>query len=501
MGREDQIIGERLRKIKEMREQGINPYPYSFDKKDNAKCLQEKYLKLKPEAKADHKAKIAGRVVGIRDIGKIAFLVLQDDSGKIQLVIQEGETPDKIREFVKKYIDTGDFIGIEGTVFRTKRGELSILIKKAEILSKSLLPLPEKWHGLSDKEERYRKRYVDLIMSPEVKDSFNKRTKIISAIREFLDSKGFIEVDVPMLQPLYGGGAARPFASKLNSLDMKVYLTISNELYLKRLIVGGYEKVYTLNRAFRNEGIDATHNPEFTLLETMWAYVNYTSNMDLFEEMVEYVAKKVLGKTKITYAGKEIDLKSPWKRMSLTEAIKKYAKIDVNQMSDAEIKEFLEENRIKLKAEFRRGMAMEEIFSEMVQPNLIQPVIIYDYPRDTSPLAKQKPEDPHWAERFEPIINGWEMGNNYSELNEPIALKEIFLQQAEFKKRGDEEAAPYDEDFVNALEVGMPPTSGLGMGVDRLVMLLTDTSSIRDVLLFPFMKPLDSKSEKTEKTK
>ena len=282
---------------------------------------------------------------------------------------------------------------------------------------------------------------------------------------------------------------------------MQVYLAVSKELYLKRLIVGGFEKVYEMNKVFRNEGIDTTHNPEFTILETMWGYADYTNNMDLFEEMVEHVAKKVTGKTKVDYQEKEIELKRPWKRMTMRQAIKKYAKIDVNKMSDKELLEFINEKKIKLKVDFRRGISIEEIFSELVQPHLIQPHIIYDYPTDTSPLAKRKEGAPEIAERFEPIINGWEMGNNYSELNEPILLRKIFEEQAEFKKQGDEEAAPYDEDFVNALEIGMPPTSGLGLGVDRLVMLLTNRTSIRDVILFPFMRPLDENKEKQEAKK
>jgi lysyl-tRNA synthetase class 2 len=433
--------------------------------------------------------------MNFRDIGKISFGVLQDSSGKIQIILQDEETPAKVSEFFKKYIDAGDFIGVEGPIFRTKRGELSIIVKKAELLSKSILPLPDKWHGLEDKEERYRKRYLDLIMSPDVKSVFQKRTAIINTVREFLNSKGFIEVDTPMLQPLYGGGAARPFTSELNALKMKVYLAISKELYLKRLIVGGFEKVYEINRIFRNEGIDATHNPEFTMLETMWAYVDYKANMDLFEEMIEHTAKKILGKTKITYGDKEIELKRPWKRLSLYESIEKFAKINAEKMSDEELKDFVQEHRLKLKTAFSRAVAIDEIFSELVQPHLIQPTIIYDYPAEISPLAKRKSSAPGIAERFEPIINGWEMGNNYSELNDPILLRKIFEEESERKKKGDEEASPYDEDFINALEVAMPPTSGLGLGVDRLVMLLTNSQSIRDVLLFPFMKPIDSKKE------
>ncbi|HLD37197.1 MAG TPA: lysine--tRNA ligase [Candidatus Nanoarchaeia archaeon] len=498
MARQDEIVKERQRKIEELRKKKVEPYAYSFDKKNNSAELHERFRELKAEKKAKEKAQVAGRVIVIRDLGKIIFAKLQDQAGSIQIVLQDKETPAKEIDFFKEYVDAGDFIGVKGSIFRTKRGELSVVADKIEILSKSILPLPEKWHGLQDKEERYRKRYLDLIMSPEVKEVFMNRERIIKRLREFLDSKGFIEVDTPMLQPIYGGGAAKPFVSELNSLKMRVYLTISNELYLKRLIVGGFEKVYAMNRAFRNEGIDFTHNPEFTLLETMWAYVDYKSNMDLFEEMVEYAAKKVLGKTKIAYQGKEIELKRPWKRMTMAEAIKKFAKIDTEKMSDRQLKDFLEKNNLKLKAEFRRGIAIEEIFSEIVQKQLIQPTIIYDYPADTSPLAKKKRGNPKLAERFEPIINGWEMGNNYSELNEPEELKRVFLEQAEFKKRGYEEAAPYDEDFVNALEVGMPPTSGLGLGVDRLVMLFTNQASIRDVILFPFMRPQNSPGQNSD---
>src|SRR3990167_8553737 len=308
MGREELIVGERLKKLEALKASGIDPYPYSYDKKDDASALQAKYVKLKPEAKAKYKAKIAGRLLNVRDLGKIAFGVLQDGNGKIQVVLQDDETPKKSREFFKKYIDSGDYIGVEGEVFRTKRGELSILVDKVELLSKSILPLPEKWSGLQDKEERYRRRYLDLVMNPEVMQVFDKRSRILRLLRDFLDERGFIEIDTPMIQPLYGGGAAKPFISELNALKMRVYLAISHELYIKRLIVGGFEKLYVMNRVFRNEGVDATHNPEFTILETMWGYMDYRANMNLFEEMVEYVAKKLLGTTKINYQGTEIEL-------------------------------------------------------------------------------------------------------------------------------------------------------------------------------------------------
>jgi len=488
MGREDEIIKERLKKIAELKEQGVNPYPHKFDKKHHAGDLQEKYKKLKRD-EFGGMARIAGRVMGLRNLGKIIFARLQDTQGGIQLVLQKDKTPKDVFGFFNRFIDAGDFVGVVGKVFRTKRGELSILVKELMLLSKSVKPLPAKWYGLKDKEERYRRRYLDLVMNPEVKRVFETRTKIINFLREFLNNKDFVEVDVPILQPLYGGGAARPFVSRLNKLKMTVYLAVSNELYLKRLNVGAFEKIYSMNRVFRNEGIDATHNPEFTILETMWAYVDYNSNMDLFEEMVEYVAKKILGKTKINYQGKEIELKRPWKRMTMNQAIKRYANIDVDKMSDVKLKGVLKKYGIKLGGDFRRGLAIEEIFGELCESKLIQPTIIYDYPADTSPLAKKKEGNVDICERFEPYINGWEMGNNYTELNNPIELKKVFLEQAEFKKRGDETAAPYDEDFVNALEIGMPPTSGLGLGVDRLIMLLTDQASIRDVILFPFMRP------------
>ena len=501
MGREEQIINERKRKLKELRGMGINPYPHNFDVKNYSEDVKENNNDLEDNEKSRNRVVVAGRIMTVRNLGKLIFATIQDSKGRLQLILQKGETSEEDFKLFKKYVDAGDFVGCKGMVMKTKSGEISVLVKKVQILSKSTLPLPEKFHGLKDEEDRYRKRYLDLAVNPDVKPVFESRSMIIDSLRDFFRSKGFIDVDTPMLQPLYGGGAARPFISKLNTLKMDIYLAISHELYLKRLIVGGFDKVYVMNRVFRNEGIDATHNPEFTILETMWAYVDYNSNMDLFEEMVEYVAKKVLGKTKIKYQGTEIELKRPWKRMSMVESIKKFVKIDVIKMSDSELKSFLKKNKIEIEGGFRRGMAIEEIFGEIVEPKLIQPTIIYDYPADTSPLAKKKEGNPDFCERFEPYINGWEMGNNYTELNEPEELKRVFMEQSEFKKRGDEEAAPYDEDFVNALEIGMPPTSGLGLGVDRLVMLLTDQPSIRDIIFFPFMKPVGMSENKTGKAK
>ena len=487
MARKEEIVKEREKKIKELRKQKINPYPYRFDKSHDNLVLQRKFRKLKAGKTTRKKVKIAGRVKVIRDIGKLIFVEVEDFSGKIQIQLQKSETPDKVMSFFKKYIDAGDFIGVDGKIIRTNRGELSVLVDKLELLSKSLLPLPEKWHGLQDKEERYRKRYLDLIMNPEIKEVFVKRQETINAIREFLVKKGYLEVDTPVLQPIYGGTNARPFETELNALKMKVYLRVSNELYLKRLIAGGYEKIFEFSKDFRNEGIDATHNPEFTLMETMCAYSSYKENMDLVEEMLEFVAKKVTGKTKINYQGKIINFKRPWKRISMLDSIKKYAKINVKKLSDEKLKDKIKQLGIKLDG-FSRGVAIEEIFSELVEEHLIQPTIVYDYPFETCGLAKPKQDNPEYAERFEPYINGWELGNVYSELNDPRVLEEYWKKQEKASKK-DVEAQRLDEDFLNALKVGMPPTSGVGIGVDRLVMLLTDSASIRDVILFPFMKP------------
>ncbi|MBU1051484.1 MAG: lysine--tRNA ligase [Nanoarchaeota archaeon] len=493
MGREEQIVNERLRKLKELRREGVNPYPYKYSVEDYAEELQKKYDKLKPESHKKDKVKIAGRLMSVRDLGKIIFGVVKDSSGKIQITLQEKETPSGAKDFFKKFIDVGDILGIEGTIFRTKRGELSVLVKKLELLSKSILPLPEKWHGLQDKEERYRKRYLDLIMNESVMGVFEKRAKTIESIREFLVNKGYKEVETPILQSVYGGTSAKPFKSNLNALDMPVYMRISNEMYLKRLIGGGYDKIFEFSRDFRNEGIDATHNPEFTLMETMCAYADYKQNMDLVEEMLEFVSKKVCGTTRVTYQGKEIDFKRPWKRIKMADTIKKYAKIDVKRITNEELKIKLKELGIEIPV-FKRGVAIEEIFGELVEEKLIQPTIVYDYPFETCGLAKPKEDEPQYAERFEPYINGWELGNIYSELNDPVLLESYWKEQEKASKKGDEEAQKLDEDFLNMLKVGMPPTSGVGIGVDRLVMLLTDSPSIKDVIFFPFMKPVEKQN-------
>lgn len=489
MAREHEIKKERLRKIKELKDRNIEPYPYFFDKEDSAEDLHKKFGKLKSGQTTKNKAKIAGRVMIVRDMGKISFAKLQDATGSVQVILQKDKSPDKYIEFFKKYIDTGDFIGVSGSVVKTKKGELSILAGKIELLSKALLPLPEKWHGLKDKEERYRKRYLDLVMNPIVKEVFITRQKIIDVMREFMNNRGYLEVQTPILQPIYGGGSARPFVSKLNALNMKVYMRIANEMYLKRLIVGGFEKIFEFSIDFRNEGIDKSHNPEFLLFEAMTAYTDYRDGMKLVEDITEYTVRKIKGKTKILYQGKTIDFKKPWKRISVREAIKKYANVDIEKTDDNKLKEVISKHNIKLKGEFNRGNVIMALIEEFCEKHFVQPTILYDYPIETSHLAKQKRSDKRYAERFENYVNCFELGNHYSELNNPLILNENWKKQEDALRKGDEDAQRMDKDFINALEVGMPPTCGIGIGVDRLIMLLTDSPSIRDVIFFPFMKP------------
>jgi len=489
MGREDEIIKERERKIAELRKLGVNPYPHRFDKKDSASDLQEEYKKL-GKGKFGKVAVVAGRVMMVRNLGKITFATLRDGGGAIQIVLQEGETSEKIKDFFKKFIDAGDFIGVKGKVFRTKRGELSVMADKVELLTKSVLPLPAKWHGLKDKEERYRKRYLDLIMNPEICKTFEKREKILDSIRGFLKNRGFNEVDTPYLQTIYGGASAKPFKTHLNALDIDLFLAISPELYLKRLIVGGYEKVFTIARNFRNEGIDRWHNPEFTMMEIYQAYADYNDMMDLFESIYEYVAKKVNGSTKVEFRGKILDFKRPWKRMTMAEAIKKFVKIDVHKMNENQLKKFVDEKKIKSK-DNSWGWMVQAIFEEFCEEKIEQPTFILDHPLETTPLCKGHRDEKFCKliERFEPFCMGAELGNAYSELNDPAVQRKLLEGQAKLLKGGDEEANPHDEDFINAIEIGLPPTGGLGLGIDRMIMLLTGQDSIRDVILFPFMKP------------
>ncbi len=433
--------------------------------------------------------RIAGRMVGKRVMGKASFAHLLDDAGKIQLYVARDDLGEEAYADFKKW-DVGDIIGVEGILFRTRTGEISVHVKGATLLAKSLIPLPEKFHGLTNLEQRYRQRYVDLIANPEVKDTFVKRSRILSLIRSFLDSKGYLEVDTPILVPLEIGASARPFKTHHNTLDIPMYLRIETELYLKRLIVGGMNKVYEVGRIFRNEGMDPKHNPEFTTIELYEAFTDYYGMMDLVEELYKMLAKEICGDTKITYQGIEIDMGN-WERLTMVEAVKKYADVDYYAwQSDEDARADAKRLHVEVSEDATRGTVLVELFDAYVEDKLIQPTFIYDYPVENSPLAKRKPEDPAFTERFEYFINCTEYGNAFSELNDPIDQRERFESQVAKKRAEEPECnAEVDYDYVTALEYGMPPTGGLGFGIDRLVMLLTDSASIRDVLLFPTMKP------------
>ena len=433
--------------------------------------------------------RVAGRMVGKRVMGKASFAHLLDGEGKIQLYVARDSLGEEDYASFKKW-DIGDCLGIEGTLFRTRTGEVSIHVTSATLLAKALLPLPEKFHGLTNLEQRYRQRYVDLIVNPEVKDTFIKRSKILKLIRQYLDDKGFLEVDTPILLPLEIGANARPFKTHHNTLDIDMYLRIETELYLKRLIVGGMNKVYEVGRIFRNEGMDQKHNPEFTSIELYQAYTDYYGMMDLVEELYKMLAKEVCGDTKITYQGTEIDL-GKWERLTMIEAVKKYSGIDYHDWADdAAARECAKAHHVEVPANATKGTVLVELFDAFVEDKLIQPTFIYDYPVENSPLAKRKPTDPLFTERFEYFINCTEYGNAFSELNDPIDQRERFESQVAAKRKEDPNTtAEVDYDYITALEYGLPPTGGLGFGVDRLVMLLTDSASIRDVLLFPTMKP------------
>ena len=434
---------------------------------------------------------VAGRIMSKRPMGKAGFININDRDGKIQVYVRRDDIGEEEYADFKKY-DIGDIVEVTGFVFKTKTGEISIHAKSVRLLTKSLLPLPEKYHGLTNTDTRYRQRYLDLIMNPDVKDTFIKRSLIIRAIRRYLDSEGFIEVETPMLVQNAGGAAARPFETHFNALNEDLKLRISLELYLKRLIVGGMERVYEIGRVFRNEGLDTRHNPEFTLMELYQAYTDYHGMMDLTENLYRTVAKEVLGTTKITYNGVEMDLGKPFERITMIDAVKKYAGVDfTNIKTDEEAKALAKEKGIEFEDRHKRGDILNLFFEEYVEEHLIQPTFIMDHPIEISPLTKKKPDDPDYVERFELFITGREMCNAYSELNDPIDQRERFAAQEEALKQGDEEANHTDEDFLRALEIGMPPTGGIGYGIDRLVMLLTNSPAIRDVLLFPTMKTLE----------
>lgn len=479
----------RIQKLTDLADKGINAYPYSYDKNANAKDLQEKYKDLPIGEETEDFYSVAGRVMAMRNSGM--FIDLMDASGKIQVFChKENMSEEDIKTL--KLIDIGDIIGVHGSIRRTPRGELSIKTKNYKLLAKALLSLPEKFHGLTDVETRYRQRYVDLIVNEESRKTLRTRSLIIQKVREYLTKQGFLEVETPMLHTQAGGATARPFVTHHNTLDMDMFLRIAPELHLKRLMVGGLsEKIFEINRCFRNEGIDTRHNPEFTLMELYQAYVDYNEMMALTENMVSTIAQEILGTMKIKYGDKEIDLTPPWDRKTMLGAIKEYTGIDFNQYYTAkEAAEQAERMGIHTEETDNWGQILDKIFEEKVEPHLIQPIHIIDYPRDISPLAKVHRDNDRLTERFESRINGWEVANAFSELTDPIDQRSRFEAQARAKAAGDEEACDIDEDYIEALEYGLPPTGGLGVGIDRLVMLLTDSQSIRDVIAFPTMKKI-----------
>ena len=483
----NQLLKVRREKLAAMQEEGNDPFVETkCDVTHHSQEIKDNYDELEGKT-----VTIAGRMMSKRVMGKASFCNVADRDGNIQSYVARDEVGEDSYKAFKKF-DIGDIVTITGFVFTTKMGEISIHAKEIKMLSKSLQILPEKFHGLRDTDLRYRQRYVDLIVNPEVKDTFIKRSAIIREIRNFLDAENFIEVETPMLVANAGGAAARPFETHFNALDEDFKLRISLELYLKRLIVGGMERVYEIGRVFRNEGLDTRHNPEFTLMELYQAYTDYNGMMDLTENLYRYVAEKVLGTTKITYNGIEMDLGKPFERITMVDAVKKYADVDFNEIHTVEeAREAAKAKGIEFEERHKKGDILNLFFEEFVEEHLIQPTFIMDHPIEISPLTKKKPDNPEYVERFEFFMNGWEMANAYSELNDPIDQRERFKAQEELLAQGDEEANTTDEDFLNALEIGMPPTGGIGFGIDRMCMLLTDSAAIRDVLLFPTMKSID----------
>lgn len=483
----NELLKVRRAKLSELQSNGKDPFKIvKYDVTHSTKYIVDNF-----ESMEGSSVSIAGRLMSKRGMGKASFCDVRDRDDKIQIYVKSDEIGAEVYEDFKKF-DIGDIVGVKGEVFRTNKGEKSLKVQEVVLLAKSLQPLPEKWHGLKDVDLRYRQRYVDLIVNPDVRDNFIVRSKIIKAIRKFLDNRGFLEVDTPLLNTIPGGAAAKPFITHHNTLDIDMYLRIAPELYLKRLIVGGLERVYEMGRMFRNEGMSVKHNPEFTLMEVYEAYTDYKGMMDLSEQLISTVAQEVLGTTKINYQGQEIDLTPPWNRMTMIEAVEKYAGVNFDSItSDEEARNIAKEKKVHIEGKPTKGEVLNLMFEEFAEEHLVQPTFIMDYPVEVSPLTKRKPDMPSFTERFELFITSREMANAYSELNDPIDQKGRFLSQVAKREAGDEEANMMDDDFVTALEYGMPPTGGLGVGIDRLIMLLTDSYSIRDVLLFPTMKSLD----------
>lgn len=484
----NKLMQVRMDKLKELQANGKDPFEITkYDRTEFSQDIKDNY-----EQYEGKDVSVAGRIMAKRIMGKASFCTIQDSKGKIQSYVSINDLGEESYKAFKTF-DIGDIIGLKGFVFKTRTEEISIHAKEVVLLTKSLRDLPEKFHGLKDIDLRYRQRYVDLIVNPEVKETFLLRSKILKEIKNFLDNENYLEVDTPILNTIAGGAAARPFITHHNTLDLDMYLRIANELYLKRLIVGGFDRVYEMGRMFRNEGMDIKHNPEFTNMELYAAYQDYNDMMNITENMIRTVSQKVLGTEKINYQGTDIDLESPWRRVTMIDAIKEVTGVDFNKINtDEEALKIAKEKGIEVEESKKtRGYIINNFFEEFVEETLIQPTFIYDYPVEISPLTKRKPSDKRLVERFEVFIGGREYGNAYSELNDPIDQKERFLDQLKQREAGDEEANMMDDDFVMALEYGMPPTGGLGIGVDRLVMLLTDSASIRDVILFPTMKPLN----------
>ena len=491
----NEMLQIRRQKLQELLDANENPYVHEkFDNANNTKEILDNFDEFD-----EKEVKIAGRIMSKRGHGKVNFMDLQDSVGRIQLFNKVNELGEENYAKVKN-MDIGDIVGVEGTIFKTQSGEISIRTKSVVLLSKSLQILPEKWHGLKDPDLRYRQRYVDLIMNPEIKDTFIKRSKIISAIREFLDTRGFLEVDTPILNTIAGGANARPFITHHNTLDIDMYLRIANELYLKRLIVGGFDKVYEMGRMFRNEGMDHTHNPEYTAIELYQAYADYNDMMNITEQLVAFVCEKVNGSTKAQFGETEIDFTPPWRRITMVDAIKEYADINFDEIeTDEQAREVAKANNVEIRDNMSRGEVINECFEHFCEEKLVQPTFVLGHPVEVSPLAKRNPDDERYTHRFEAFVCTKEIANAFSELNNPIDQKERFLKQVEARENGDDEAQMMDYDFLNALEVGLPPTGGLGIGVDRIIMMLTNNESIRDIMLFPTMKPVGNNSSSNSK--
>ncbi|MGC9359946.1 MAG: lysine--tRNA ligase [Anaerolineae bacterium] len=481
---------QRIAKLEQLREQGIDPYParvyYTHTAAEALAAFEAR------EGEEGPHVQVVGRMVSQRIMGRSSFAHLADGSGKIQIYVRQDVVGEESYHLFRRMTDLGDFLEAEGDLFRTRTGEITVRVSSLRLIAKALRPMPEKWHGLRDVETRYRQRYLDLMANENVRQIFLTRSRMVAAIRRFLDDRGFIEVETPILQPIYGGAAARPFVTHHNALDQRLYLRIADELYLKRLIIGGLDRVYEIGHNFRNEGISTKHNPEFTLIEIYQAYADYHDIMDLVEELYSEVAREVLGSDSVTYQGETIDLSPPWRRITMRDAILDATGLDIAELSDyAALWRATQEQELSVGPQPSWGKLVDALFGEHVEPKLVQPTSVLDYPREISPLAKNKPGDPDWVERFEYFIAGMESGNAFSELNDPLEQRSRFAEQGRAIQAGDEEAHPMDEDFLTALEHGMPPTGGLGFGIDRMAMLFTDQTSIREVILFPQLRSID----------